>query len=594
MRIAVRHLPRLLATLGLVLILRPSMAQAGRPIGVGPHSVADELLVGMRPGVSKGRAQALYQASGAALLDEIAEIRVHRIRVPGPARAAVAAALSRRHEVAFVEENHLFEADATPNDPWYGGQWHLGAIAAPSAWDLESNAWDVVIAILDTGVDPSHPDLAGKLIPGFNFFDGNTDTSDPHGHGTMVAGSAAAIGDNGIGVASVAWGSPIMPLRVASPSGWATASSIGEAIIYAVDNGARVMNVSFGGVAASATITAAAEYATEHGGMVIAAAGNSGGVESIAPNPFVLSVSATDQTDALATFSSRGNYVDVAAPGVSILTTGRGGTYGPASGTSFSGAIVAGVAALILSVNPDLTASDVEAILAATADDLGSSGYDTSFGHGRVNAYQALLQVSGSPVPPGDTVPPTAQILSPTGGAQVSASVSVSVSAVDDVAVDRVDLYLDGARVATDSAAPFTFSWDTFASSDGEHGLEAVASDSSGNTGSSGVVSVMVDNAPADVNPPTVSIVSPWDGASVSKALRILTSAQDDERVARVEVRVDGVLIGSRSCDASSCSSRFHWKSRRATLGLHEISALAFDAAGNVSAADTIAVNKTR
>jgi hypothetical protein len=104
----------------------------------------------------------------------------------------------------------------------------------------------------------------------------------------------------------------------------------------------------------------------------------------------------------------------------------------------------------------------------------------------------------------------------------------------------------------------------------------------------------MVDNAPADVNPPTVSIVSPWDGASVSKALRILTSAQDDERVARVEVRVDGVLIGSRSCDASSCSSRFHWKSRRATLGLHEISALAFDAAGNVSAADTIAVNKTR
>jgi subtilisin family serine protease len=505
MRIPLRDLPPLLATLGLVLILGHSNVQAGPPIGVGPHSVTDELLVGMRPGVSKGRAHALYQASGAALLEEIAEIRVHRIRVAGPARAAVAAALSRRHEVAFVEENQLFEADAAPNDPWYGGQWHLGAIAAPSAWDLESNAWDVVIAILDTGVDPSHPDLAGKLISGFNFYDGNTDTSDPHGHGTMVAGSAAAIGDNELGVASVAWGSPIMPLRVAAPSGWATASAIGEAIIYAVDHGARVMNVSFGGVASSNTITAAAEYAIENGGMVVAAAGNSGGVESIGPNPFILSVSATDQTDALASFSSRGNYVDVSAPGVSILTTARGGAYGTASGTSFSSPIVAGVAALILSVNPDLTAYEVEAILSETAEDLGAPGYDTSFGYGRVDAYRALLQASGSPPPPDDPVPP-----------------------------------------------------------------------------------------PGDIVPPTVTIVSPWDGASVSKALRILTSAQDDERVARIEVRVDDVLIGSRSCDASSCSSRFHWKSRTAPRGLHQISAVAFDAAGNVSAADTITVNKIR
>ena len=154
---------------------------------------------------------------------------MHSLRVPEAARESVQAALSRRAEVEWVEPNALLEPVAVPDDPRFEDAWHLGALGAPSAWDLSTGA-GVTLAILDSGVDPNHPDLEGKLVPGYNFYDGNSDTRDVFGHGTRVAGVAAADTNNGIGVASIGWGAQLMPIRVTSTSGYASAWAIAQGL----------------------------------------------------------------------------------------------------------------------------------------------------------------------------------------------------------------------------------------------------------------------------------------------------------------------------------------------------------------------------
>jgi hypothetical protein len=503
-------------------------------------------------------------------MKEIPQIGVHRLRVAPAALEAVERALARRPEFAFVEKNHVFAPEAVPNDPYYGSQWHLPKIAAPAAWDISPGTANVVIAILDSGVDSTHQDLAGKLVPGINTYDNNTNTADVHGHGTKVAGTAAASGDNGVGVASVAWQSLIMPIRVTDTRGYALTSTLAEGLVYAVDNGAWVMNMSFAGVAGSATIRNAAQYAMERGGVVVAGSGNCGCFDSTADTPYILSVAATGSSDGLASFSSRGNYVDLAAPGVNILTTRRGGDYGYASGTS---------------------------ILEETADDLGAGGYDTSFGHGRVNAYQAILAAADiSPDPP-DTVAPTAAILSPSNGDTVSDIVVVNVSAADDAEVTAVELYLDGGLLEADTSAPFAFTWDTVPESDGAHTLEAVAYDAADNSGVSPTLTVTVDNSvPEQVDDvaPSVTITSPADGQEIAKIVKIGVTATDDVQVQKVEVYVDGSRIGWKSCDAGYCSLRFNWRARRAAMGAHEISVRAYDTTGNIGMGAPVTVNKTK
>jgi subtilisin family serine protease len=286
-----------------------------------------------------------------------------------------------------------------PDDPAYPQSWHLPAISAPDAWDLTTGSPGIVIAVLDSGVDPSHPDLVSKLVPGQNFYDGNADTSDVFGHGTKVAGAAAAATGNGLGVASIGWQASIMPIRVTRSDGWASAWAIAQGLTYAVDQGARVMNLSFGGVGGSSIVVNAAEYAAAHGGIVVVSSGNCGCVESIPQSAALLTVGATDQTDALTSVSSRGDHVDLTAPGVAIQTTSRGGGYSSGSGTSFTAPIVSGLVALMLAANPGLTALEVEDLLASTALDLGSPGWDPSFGHGRVDAYEAVLAAAGGTPP---------------------------------------------------------------------------------------------------------------------------------------------------------------------------------------------------
>jgi subtilisin family serine protease len=297
--------------------------------------------------------------------------------------------LAKRADVEVVEENRSFEPEAIPNDPLFDTQWHLSTISADLAWDLVPLGEPVVIAILDTGIDMDHPDLAAQLVPGTNTYDGGS-YQDQHGHGTRVAGVAGAITFNSEGVASVAWNARIMPIRVTADSGSAFSSTLSNALVWAADNGARVANMSFQSVAGSSTIRAAAQYFVEQGGVVFAGAGNLHIEEPIPETPWIISVSGTDSADQLASFSSWGDYVDVAAPGKGLKTTQLGGTYSGASGTSYAGPVAAGVAALVLSVNPALTGAEVESILELSSVDLGEPGWDPRFGHGRVDAAEAV------------------------------------------------------------------------------------------------------------------------------------------------------------------------------------------------------------
>lgn len=526
-----------------------------------------DLLLRFKPGVNRLAGESLLRSFGARIIDEIPQIRVLVISIPIQDAENVKSALARNPIIDFVEENRLLKPSEIPDDPYYYKQWHLPKIDAPNAWDLSKGSPSIIIAVLDSGVDQSHPDLAGRLLSGWNFYDDNPDTSDVYGHGTKVAGTAAAITNNGIGVAGVAWDCLILPVRVTDPNGYTTYSLLSKGLIYAADCGAKAAIMSFRIFNGSATLTSAAKYLMEKGGLAVAAGGNTGTYENYSDNPYIISVSATDSGDMIASFSSYGPYIDLSAPGVSIYTTIMGGSYGSASGTSFSAPIVAGLIALIFSANPYLTPPQVEQILESTSIDLGSAGYDVYYGWGRVNAYEALKVAVGIAQPPRDITPPTVEIIYPRGGDIVSGAVIVSVGASDNVGVAKVELYRNGILFATDYDEPYEFYWDTTADPDGEYTFVAKAYDSAGNVGESKPVTVKV------ANPPTLSIISPSNGSTVSGFVNIVVSAYDNSGVSRVEFYINEKLVATSTSEPYS----YRWNSRSVKDGWHTITIKAYD-----------------
>lgn len=379
--------------------------------GAVPVAAADtghvpgRLLVGRRTGMDVAAVDRAVRPFGARFRRRLGQLQISVLDVPEKSREAVAARLRATGAFDFVEPDYYAHTGATPDDPNYPSQWHLPQIHAPAAWSLTSGASSVVVAVIDSGVDGTHPDLKSKLLPGWSFVGNSSDTSDTMGHGTAVAGTVAAASNNALGIAGVTWGSVILPVVVVDANDFASYSDIAAAIEYAVNHGARIINLSIGGSSPSSALQTAVDYAWSKGAVLFAAAMNDSTSSPYYPAAcnHVVAVSATDNYNHLAGFSDYGPWITLAAPGTAILTTMNGGGYGTWWGTSFSSPIVAGVAALMLAVNPPLENSTIVSLLRQTADNIGPSDY---FGAGLVDAYQAVFAARPEHAAPAGPLPP--------------------------------------------------------------------------------------------------------------------------------------------------------------------------------------------
>lgn len=397
--------------------------------------IESRVLVKFRLGVSSKAAQQQVTAERARLeaAPELARLGVLMLKVPPGQVLQVVAHLKQNPAVEFAEPDYQVQAvDTIPNDPSWVSQYGPTNIQAPQAWDITTGSSAVTIAVIDTGVDLSHPDLASKIWNnpreiagngvdddcdgyiddwrGWDFFNQDNNPQDDHGHGTHVSGIAAASSNNSLGITGIAWGARVMPLKVLSSGGYGSESDVASAMTWAADHGAKVINLSLGGPVASYVMEAAVNYAYTHGVTVAAAAGNSGSYGVLYPAAYsnALAVASTDSSNTLSGFSSYGPEVDLAAPGSYIYSTYLGGGYATLSGTSMASPHVAGVAALLAGLPEYDTPAKIRAALQNSALDLGDLGWDQYAGYGLIQAYNALLFDPATPTPtPTPTITPT-------------------------------------------------------------------------------------------------------------------------------------------------------------------------------------------
>jgi len=482
-----------------IAMLCPAIATAFSAFSVAsaapPESfAAGRILIEPRAGLVTGALAKLMQQHGGNLSRKLGQSNIHVLEVPKGAEKAIVNRFRNNPHFKYAELDQLVPVATTANDPYLGSEWHISKIGASLAWDTTQGT-GITIAILDSGIDSAHPDLAVNLVAGYNSYDNNTNTADICGHGTKVAGAAAAVTNNALGVAGVAGKARIMPIRIAfvsSGSCYAYFSTMASGLTWAADHGARIANISYASVPSSYAVQSAADYLRSKGGLLFVSAGNYNRDEGFTPTTTMIPVSATAANDTRASFSSYGAFVALSAPGAGIYTTVNGGGYGGVNGTSFSSPIAAAVGALVMSANPSLTADQVQDILFSTAVDLGTPGRDIYYGYGRVNAAGAVTAALA--VPPPDTAVPSITITSPAGSSTVSGLVAIDLNASDNKGVTRVDLRVNGTVVASDTSAAYGFSWDSGGVANGIHEVVAVAYDAAGNTGTSGSVQVNVAN----------------------------------------------------------------------------------------------------
>jgi subtilisin family serine protease len=410
-----------------------------------PPMAPGVVLIGLKPGITVGTDEPGVQASDASLTAAFADIgtqsiepvfpntrgllsvastddqvdlsRIYRLRLaPDADVLRIVQDLSQNSAVAYAEPDYLARIITAPNDPLYPGQWGLSQINAPAAWDVVTGTTDVVVAVVDAGLDTSHPDLAGQLwinpgeiagnsmdddnngyvddVHGWNLVNNSADLSDNTGHGTQVAGVIAAATDNGEGVAGVCWNCRLMIVKVTQPGGVANYSDIAAGVAYAAQKGAEVINLSLGGYSDSATLHAAIAVASQTT-VVVGGVGNDDSSNPFYPaayDDYVLAVASTTISDTRVSTSNYGTWVDVSAPGEVISTTFSGGGYGPTSGTSMAAPFASGLAGLLRSQYPGWSANMARAQIGHTTDDIDSlnPGYESQLGSGRINAGQAV------------------------------------------------------------------------------------------------------------------------------------------------------------------------------------------------------------
>ncbi|MDP2211187.1 MAG: S8 family serine peptidase [Candidatus Aquicultor sp.] len=464
----------------------------------------DELLVRFKAGVDQAAADALHREVAARPLSIIKKLDIARVFIESGTVDEAAHYYMESGLVEFAEPNYRRTAtDFIPNDPLYADQWGLSKIGMGKAWELAGSAQtQVKVAVLDTGVDPNHEDLkdslaintsnGGKVLGKRFFVDGSgkqgsdDNFTDEAGHGTHISGIIAAKTNNSLGVAGIASTARIMPVKVLDDIGFGDDGSIALGLMWAADNGARIINMSLAGPTPSKTLGEAVKYAQGKGALIVAATGNDGSGTPNYPAAYegVIGVGAVDSKDAWIHQSNFGQHVDVVAPGVSILSTFLasksydGQAYEANSGTSMATGVVSGLAALLLAINPALTPERVEGIIDVSADDLGAAGWDRYYGHGRINAGEAV-QISTISTKPAVT------IVSPANNTQITKSIMpVSANASSaNAGIAFVEFYLNGVRQGTVVAPPYVFNVNT-GDLFGKNTIKAQAYDENGNTAS--------------------------------------------------------------------------------------------------------------
>lgn len=396
----------------------PVHAEAPASLSANEPMAAGRLLVKFREMVTSETTDEIFVASDLTVQRQLEGLGVYVVSVAQGEEMSTIQQLERLPAVEYAEPDYLYETLDIPNDPKYAtDQWNLAQLNAPAAWDISTGSFDVIIAVIDTGVDLSHPDLKSKIVAGYDFVNSDSIAQDDEGHGTQVAGIAAAATNNGVGVAGVAWEAAIMPIKALDSSGWGTASDVAAGIRWAADHGARVINLSLGGLYPSLTLESAVNYAYDRGLLIVAAAGNfflqGNPVFYPAAYLHVLAVTATNDLDEHASYANTGDYVDVAAPGgdpdsasdanprhwiTSTLWDGDS-TYGPGAGTSMSTAHVSGLAALVWSRHLNWTNDEVERTIESTTQDRGDHGLDDVFGWGFINMHSAVALDTPPPPP---------------------------------------------------------------------------------------------------------------------------------------------------------------------------------------------------
>ncbi len=341
------------------------MAQSSTLVRYDPRRVA----VTFKAGVTRARIAAVIFDAGGTLELAIPAIRAYLVGVEPERRAEVLASLQSSSAVASASNEPISEAlDTSPDDTDWPQQDGLRVAGFPKAWDVTQGSSKIVVAVIDTGVDANHPDLRGALVPGWDFIGNDGDPSDDHGHGTAVAGVVAARSNNHVGGAGICWRCLVMPIKALDAKGSGDDTLIAAGIVWAIDHGARVINLSLGGPGSSVELANALGYASAKGVVVIAAAGNAGTTTQFYPaaDSHAISVAATTVVDSRYSWSNFGSWVRLAAPGCNIAPI-LGDGYGTFCGTSSATPVVAGLVALELSAQPAATARDVEDALARAA-----------------------------------------------------------------------------------------------------------------------------------------------------------------------------------------------------------------------------------
>lgn len=484
-----------------------------------------------------------------------------------------------------------------PNDPFWSQQWGLQTVGITAAWERTFGSDEIVVAVLDTGVSPVS-ELSGRLLAGWNFVEGTSDTSDDNGHGTMSATVIAASIGNSSGIAGACGACKILPVRVLGSDGSGTHSSVAAGIVYAADQGAHIINLSLGGPTPSQLLDDAVAYARAAGALVVVSAGNDG-VETLfypAASPGTLSVAGTTQQDGRYSWSNFGAWVDVAAPGCNPAQSFDGLFYWYC-GTSSAAPVVSGVAALALSYSVTLTALQLDDRELFTL--LHETAVPLEFVEsGRIDAaglFAALDPASDEepvgapegeqgeqsgeedspdplPEPAGDTTPPQVQFLTPSPGKHIRGVVQVTASASDDTGLTALELWHELVRLGEASQTEQAVTVDTAALADGPVTLRWRAHDGAGN------VTVVSRQFTVDNTAPQVAFASPAAGTYHAGWLTVTPNVAD-ANLHRVDLYVGADRISS----AWEAPWELFLDTRTLPDGPVELRLRAHDVAGNVS-----------